>query len=99
MFSWLAIEKHVTGHPSLVGGSTGLVAGLVAITPGAGFVSIWSAILIGLMVSPICFYAISVLKKRFAYDDALDAFGCHGVGGIFGGLATAIFYDTRFSPR
>ncbi|MFQ7478606.1 MAG: ammonium transporter, partial [Streptococcus sp.] len=74
-----------------VGGSTGLVAGLVAITPGAGFVSIWSAILIGLMVSPICFYAISVLKKRFAYDDALDAFGCHGVGGIFGGLATAIF--------
>ena len=91
MFSWLAIEKHVTGHPSLVGGSTGLVAGLVAITPGAGFVSIWSAILIGLMVSPICFYAISVLKKRFAYDDALDAFGCHGVGGIFGGLATAIF--------
>ena len=99
MFSWLAIEKHVTGHPSLVGGSTGLVAGLVAITPGAGFVSIWSAILIGLMVSPICFYAISVLKKRFAYDDALDAFGCHGVGGIFGGLATADFYDTRFSPR
>ena len=91
MFSWLAIEKHVTGHPSLVGGSTGLVAGLVAITPGAGFVSIWSAILIGLMVSPICFYAISVLKKRFAYDDALDAFGCHGVGGIFGGFATAIF--------
>lgn len=91
MFSWLAIDKHVTGHPSLVGGSTGLVAGLVAITPGAGFVSIWSAILIGLMVSPICFYAISVLKKRFAYDDALDAFGCHGVGGIFGGLATAIF--------
>ena len=75
----------------MVGGSTGLVAGLVAITPGAGFVSIWSAILIGLMVSPICFYAISVLKKRFAYDDALDAFGCHGVGGIFGGLVTAVF--------
>lgn len=91
MFSWLALEKYVTGHPSLVGGSTGLVAGLVAITPGAGFVSIWSAILIGAMVSLVCFYAISVLKKRFAYDDALDAFGCHGVGGIFGGLVTAIF--------
>ena len=98
MFSWLAIEKHVTGHPSLVGGSTGLVAGLVAITPGAGFVSIWSAILIGLMVSPICFYAISVLKKRFAYDDALMLL-----------VATVLevslvvwllrFYDTRFSPR
>ena len=87
----LALEKYVTGHPSLVGGSTGLVAGLVAITPGAGFVSIWSAILIGAMVSPVCFFAISVLKKRFAYDDALDAFGCHGVGGIFGGLVTAIF--------
>ena len=94
MFSWLAIEKHVTGHPSLVGGSTGLVAGLVAITPGAGFVSIWSAILIGLMVSPICFYAISVLKKRFAYDDALDAFGCHGVGGIWGGIATGLFANS-----
>ena len=79
------------GHPTLVGASTGLVAGLVAITPGAGFVSIWSSILIGAMVSPVCFYAISVLKKRTNYDDALDVFGCHGVGGIFGGLCTAVF--------
>lgn len=63
MFSWLALEKYVTGHPTLVGASTGLVAGLVAITPGAGFVSIWSSILIGAMVSPVCFYAISVLKN------------------------------------
>ena len=91
MFSWLAIEKVVTGHTSLVGASTGLVAGLVAITPGAGFVSLWSAIIIGFLVSPICFFAISVLKHKYAYDDALDAFGCHGVGGIFGGLAAAIF--------
>ena len=91
MFSWLALEKYVTGHPTLVGASTGLVAGLVAITPGAGFVSIWSSILIGAMVSPVCFYAISVLKKRTNYDDALDVFGCHGVGGIFGGLCTAVF--------
>ena len=75
----------------MVGASTGLVAGLVAITPGADFVSIWSSILIGAMVSPVCFYAISVLKKRTNYDDALDVFGCHGVGGIFGGLCTAVF--------
>ncbi|MFC3931344.1 ammonium transporter [Streptococcus dentapri] len=89
--SWMVIEKMTTGTYSLVGASTGLVAGLVAITPGAGFVPIWSALLIGLLVSPVCYFAISVLKKKLGYDDALDAFGCHGVGGILGGLLTAIF--------
>ena len=69
----------------------GLIAGLVAITPAAGFVSTWSSIVIGFAVSPICYAAISVLKHRLGYDDALDAFGCHGVGGIFGGLVTGIF--------
>ncbi len=69
----------------------GLVAGLVAITPGAAFVSLGSSFLIGLLVSPICYFSISVLKHKMGYDDALDAFGCHGIGGIFGGLATAIF--------
>lgn len=91
LLSWMLVEIKMIGKPSLVGASTGLVAGLVAITPGAGFVSIWSSLLIGLCVSPICYFAIAVLKKKFAYDDALDAFGCHGVGGIFGGIATAIF--------
>lgn len=91
MFSWMVIETVVVGYPSLVGASTGLVAGLVAITPGAGFVSLWSSLLIGLMVSPVCYLAISVLKHRLGYDDALDAFGCHGIGGIVGGLAAGIF--------
>ena len=91
MLSWMFIEKVKDGKPSLVGTSTGLVAGLVAIIPGAAFVSLGSSFLIGLLVSPICYFSISVLKHKMGYDDALDAFGCHGIGGIFGGLATAIF--------
>lgn len=91
MFSWMLIEYKENGKPSLVGASTGLVAGLVAITPGAGFVSTWSAVIIGLLVSPVCFYAIAIVKHKLGYDDALDAFGCHGVGGIFGGIVTGIF--------
>ena len=90
MLSWMIIEKIQDGKPSLVGTSTGLVAGLVAITPGAAFVSIVSSFFIGLLVSPVCYFAISVLKHKMGYDDALDAFGCHGIGGI-GGLATALF--------
>lgn len=91
MFSWMLIEYKENGKASLVGASTGLVAGLVAITPGAGFVSTWSAVIIGLLVSPVCFYAIAIVKHKLGYDDALDAFGCHGVGGIFGGIVTGIF--------
>lgn len=91
MFSWILLEYLKNGKPSLVGASTGLVAGLVAITPGAGFVSTWSAVIIGLLVSPVCFYAIAIVKHRLGYDDALDAFGCHGVGGIFGGIVTGLF--------
>ena len=91
MFSWILLEYLKNGKPSLVGASTGLVAGLVAITPGAGFVSTWSAVIIGLLVSPVCFYAIAIVKHKLGYDDALEAFGCHGVGGIFGGIVTGLF--------
>lgn len=91
MFSWILLEYLKNGKPSLVGASTGLVAGLVAITPGAGFVSTWSAVIIGLLVSPVCFYTIAIVKHKLGYDDALDAFGCHGVGGIFGGIVTGLF--------
>ncbi|VTS24760.1 ammonium transporter [Streptococcus pseudoporcinus] len=91
MASWLLIEKIIASKFSLVGGATGLIAGLVAITPGAGFVSIWSSLLIGLLVSPICYFSIHTIKTRFKIDDSLDAFGCHGIGGIFGGLITAVF--------
>ena len=93
MLSWMLIEKLVIGKPTVVGACTGAVVGLVAITPGAGYVSLWSSIIIGFLVSPFCFYFISVIKQKLQLDDALDAFGCHGVGGIFGGIMTGIFAD------
>ena len=99
MLSWVLIEKFHSTKVSLVGTSTGLVAGLVGITPGTGFVSYGSAILIGLLVSPVCYFAISVLKYKIGYDDSLDAFGCHGVGGIFGGIMTAIFTMPALTPE
>ena len=89
--SWMIVERVATGKPTLVGACTGLVAGLVVVTPSAGFVEPWAAVIMGLIVSPVCYFAISHLKARFGYDDALDAFGCHGVGGILGGILTGIF--------
>lgn len=91
LLSWMAVEQLTTGKPTLVGASTGLVAGLVAVTPGAGFVEPWAALVMGAVVSPVCYAAISHLKARFGYDDALDAFGCHGIGGILGGVLTGLF--------
>ena len=91
MVSWLVVERVHTGRPTLVGASTGLVAGLVVVTPGAGFVEPWAALIMGLIVSPVCYLAISHLKAKFGYDDALDAFGCHGIGGILGGVLTGLF--------
>ena len=91
LLSWMLVEQVKQGKPTLLGASTGAVVGLVAITPGAGFVPIWASIIIGLVVSPICFFFMSVVKGKFKYDDALDAFGCHGIGGIWGGIATGIF--------
>ncbi|MDP4117942.1 MAG: ammonium transporter [Bacillota bacterium] len=98
MISWLLIEKVISGKPTLVGTSTGLVIGLVAITPGAGFVPIWASIIIGALVSPICYFFISVVKPKLDYDDALDVFGCHGIGGIWGGIATGLFAKKSINP-
>ncbi len=97
MVSWMLIEKLTSGKPTLVGASTGMVVGLVAITPGAGFVPIWAAMIIGALVSPISYFFISVVKKKFRYDDALDVFGCHGIGGIWGGIATGLFTMTSIN--
>ena len=91
LVSWMIVERVKVGKPTLVGAATGLVAGLVVITPAAGFVEPWAAIIMGLIVSPICYFAISVCKAKIGYDDALDAFGCHAVGGIVGGICTGIF--------
>lgn len=97
MLSWMLIEKFQHGKPTILGCSTGAILGLVAITPGAGFVPIWSSIIIGALVSPISFFFISKVKAKFGYDDALDAFGCHGIGGIWGGIATGIFTQTSIN--
>ena len=91
MLSWMFCDVVVNKKPTFVGACTGMVAGLVGITPGAGFVPIWAALIIGLTTSPICFFMISWVKEKFGYDDALDAFGCHGVGGIWGGICTGVF--------
>lgn len=91
LLSWMFIDVVKEGKPTLVGASTGLVVGLVAITPGAGFVPIWSAFIIGALVSQICYFGVALIKKKLKIDDALDAFGCHGIGGIWGGIATGIF--------
>lgn len=91
LVSWMVVERLKVGKPTLVGAATGLVAGLVVITPAAGFVEPWAAIVMGLTVSPVCYFAISFCKKKLGYDDALDAFGCHCVGGIVGGVLTGLF--------
>jgi len=91
LLTWMLLDCIHDGHPTLVGASTGLVLGLVAITPGAGFVPMWSSFIIGGLVSPICYYGVRLVKKKLMIDDALDAFGCHGIGGIWGGIATGIF--------
>ena len=91
MLSWMFCDVVVNKKPTFVGACTGMVAGLVGITPGAGFVPIWAALIIGLTTSPICFFMISWVQEKFGYDDALDAFGCHGVGGIWGGICTGLF--------
>lgn len=91
LLSWMLIDTIKSGKPTLVGASTGLVVGLVAITPGAGFVPIWASFLIGALVSPICYFGVALVKEKLKIDDALDAFGCHGIGGIWGGIATGLF--------
>lgn len=95
---WLLIEWKIRQKPTLVGAATGAIAGLVGITPAAGFVTVLSALLIGLIAAPICYFAIHFIKARFKYDDTLDAFGVHGISGIWGAIATGIFATTDVNP-
>ncbi len=97
LLTWMLIEVIREGKPTLVGASTGLVIGLVAITPGAGFVPVWASFIIGILVSPICYFTVILLKQNLKIDDALDAFGCHGIGGIWGGIATGLFGKTSIN--
>jgi len=89
--SWMLAEWLLRGKPSLLGIVSGVVAGLVAITPAAGLVGPMGAIVLGLVVGPICLWAVSSLKKTLGYDDSLDVFGIHAVGGIIGAIGTGIF--------
>lgn len=98
LLSWMFLDVINDKKTTLVGASTGLVIGLVAITPGAGFVPIWSSFIIGALVSPICYYGVILIKKKLKIDDALDAFGCHGIGGIWGGITTGIFGKSSINP-
>ncbi|KAA3510493.1 ammonium transporter [Agrobacterium rosae] len=91
ILSWCLVESFTRGKASMLGAASGMIAGLVAITPAAGIVGPMGAIVMGAIVSPLCYFFVSVVKNKFGYDDTADVFGVHGVGGIFGALATGIF--------
>ncbi|ALB47814.1 MULTISPECIES: ammonium transporter [Clostridium] len=96
--AWVLCEWLLYKKPTALGTVSGAIAGLVAITQGAGFVSPISAVLIGAVGGALSFFAIAILKRKLGYDDALDAFGCHGVAGIWGSIATAIFASKAINP-
>jgi ammonium transporter, Amt family len=89
--AWLAIEAIIFKKPTLLGAASGAIAGLVAITPAAGFVSVSGALIIGIVGAIVAFFGVSVLKKKLGYDDSLDAFGIHFLAGLWGAIATGIF--------
>ncbi|MCW1842085.1 ammonium transporter [Prosthecomicrobium hirschii] len=91
--AWSLAEGITRGHASMLGGASGAVAGLVAVTPAAGFAGPMGAIVIGLVAGIVCFWAVTSLKSIFKYDDSLDVFGVHGIGGIVGAILTGIFVD------
>ena len=91
VLSWITVEWALKGKPSMLGAASGAVAGLVAITPACGFVGPIGALVIGASASPVCFFAVDKVKKMFGYDDALDVFGIHGIGGIVGAVLTGVF--------
>jgi Amt family ammonium transporter len=95
---WAAAEWIRNGKPSVLGGISGAVAGLVAITPAAGFVKPMSALLIGLIAGIFCYYMVAKVKASFGYDDSLDAFGVHGAGGTLGALLTGVFAVSAVNP-
>ncbi len=88
--SWMAAEWLMRGKPSMLGAASGAIAGLVVITPACGWSGVMGAILLGFASGAVCFWAVTMLKTKFKYDDSLDAFGVHGIGGILGALGTAV---------
>ncbi len=96
--TWALLDWKINNHPTGLGMITGVVAGLVAITPAAGFVDPFGALAIGVSVSLICFFFVTWVKVKFGYDDTLDAFGVHGIGGIWGSIATGLFATKAVNP-
>ncbi|WDL99255.1 ammonium transporter [Alicyclobacillus sp. ALC3] len=94
---WILVEKLRTGHVTLVGACAGAVTGLVAVTPAAGFVTPGGSIVVGFVGGIICFFASTFMKEKLGYDDALDAFGGHGIGGTWGAIATGLFATTAIN--
>ena len=88
---WMLAEWIKNGKPSVLGGISGAVAGLVAITPASGFVKPFPALLIGFAAGIVCFFMVTTIKSKFSYDDTLDAFGVHGAGGTIGAILTGVF--------
>ncbi|MDE4622232.1 ammonium transporter [Sinorhizobium meliloti] len=91
VLSWSLVETLTRGKASMLGAASGMIAGLVAVTPAAGIAGPMGAIIMGLIVSPLCYFFVSVIKNKFHYDDTADVFGVHGVGGFFGAIATGVF--------
>ncbi|MGH9405727.1 MAG: ammonium transporter [Terriglobia bacterium] len=98
VLGWIGAEWIRNGKPSALGAISGAVAGLVAITPASGFVGPMSALAIGVIAGVVCFFMVSTVKRRFGYDDSLDAFGVHGVGGTVGALLTGVFAASVINP-
>jgi Amt family ammonium transporter len=96
--SWMAAEWIMKGYPSALGGISGAVAGLVAITPASGFVGPMQALIIGLTAGVFCFLMVAKVKEHFGYDDSLDAFGVHGAGGTLGAILTGVFASRYVNP-
>lgn len=97
-FTWAILEWIRNGKPTIFGIVTGSIAGLATITPASGFVSPVSGLIIGMFASIVCFIGVAVIKPRFGYDDSLDAFGVHGLGGVLGTLATGLFASSKINP-
>ncbi|MGD8790425.1 MAG: ammonia channel protein, partial [Burkholderiales bacterium] len=96
VLGWMFIEWLARGKPTMLGGASGAVAGLVAITPACAFVGPMGAIILGIIAGVVCFWAVTGLKSMFGYDDSLDVFGVHGVGGIIGAIGTGFLASTSF---
>ena len=98
MLTWTIIEWLKHGKPTAIGAISGAVSGLVCITPAAGFVSPMSAILIGFIAGAVCYFMVCEVKKLLGYDDTLDVFGIHGIGGIFGAILTGVLATSAVNP-